>query len=93
MCPEYRANVYVDSKPEILNPENGAIIKAVRRNPEWNAVKDVKKGKRFDVIVVADTKKAAKKEVEKVVSDFLSNPVIEEFTIASFKKIKTKKIF
>tara|TARA_B100000900_G_scaffold395590_1_gene394117 strand:- start:537 stop:770 length:234 start_codon:yes stop_codon:yes gene_type:complete len=70
--------VYINFKNGILDPESEAIMKIIS-NMGFNSIKNISKGKYFDVEI--SSAKNALKDLEKISSDLLSNPVIENFKI------------
>ena len=74
------AHVYVTLKPTVLDAQGQTIANALRRlhHPQ---VESVRQGKYF-VLTLTDslTGDAARAEVERIASEVLTNPVIEEFT-------------
>jgi phosphoribosylformylglycinamidine synthase len=74
-----RVIVDVMPKPEILDPQGKAVHGALPRLG-FNAVTDVRQGKRFE-LEVADTDEATLAEVRQLAGTLLSNPVIEDFTV------------
>ena len=74
--------VYINFKPGILDPEAEAIKNTIE-NMGYKSVKEVTKGKFFDIHV--DDKKDYFKEIEKISKNLLSNPVIENFKIIEKK--------
>jgi len=74
--------VYINFKPGILDPEAEAIKNTIE-NMGYKSVKEVTKGKFFDIHV--DDKKDCFKEIEKISKNLLSNPVIENFKIVEKK--------
>lgn len=78
--PGMRAHVYVTLKTTVLDAQGQTIANALRRlhHPQ---VESVRQGKYF-VLTLADslTGDAAVAEVERIASEVLTNPVIEEFT-------------
>ena len=75
-----KAHVYVTLKRTVLDPQGQTIQNALRKM-QYQGVKDVRQGKYFvlDLDNSLDAA-AAKAEVERIASDVLTNPVIEEFT-------------
>ncbi len=72
----------VNFKPGILDPEAEAIKKTLK-NMGYKSVRQIVKGKFFD-IEVKDGKDYLK-DIEKISKDLLSNPVIENFKIIKSK--------
>jgi phosphoribosylformylglycinamidine synthase PurS subunit len=75
------ARVIVDvmPKPEILDPQGKAVHGALPRLG-FNAVTDVRQGKRFELEVDA-VDEATLAEVHALAGTLLSNPVIEDYTV------------
>lgn len=74
-----RVVVDVMPKPEILDPQGKAVHGALPRLG-FNAVTDVRQGKRFELEVeVAD--EATLAEVHQLAETLLSNPVIEDYSV------------
>ncbi len=75
-----KAHVYVTLKRTVLDAQGQTIANSLRRL-HHPAVTDVRQGKYF-VLTLEDSlaHDAAKSEVERIASEVLTNPVIEEFT-------------
>ena len=75
-----KAHVYVTLKKTVLDPQGQAIHGALRKM-QYQGIEDVRQGKYF-VLTLSDSldAAAAKAEVERIATDVLTNPVIEEFT-------------
>ena len=71
--------VDVMPKPEILDPQGKAVHSALPRLG-FNAVPDVRQGKRFELEVDA-ADEATLAEVHQLAGTLLSNPVIEDYTV------------
>ena len=74
--------IYINFKLGILDPEAEAIKNTIK-NMGYKSVKEVTKGKFFDIQV--DDKKDYFEEIEKISKNLLSNPVIENFKIVEKK--------
>ena len=70
--------VYVNYKKGILDPEAEAIKKTID-NMGYDTIKNISKGKFFDIEI--SSSKNTLKDLEKISSDLLSNPIIENFKI------------
>lgn len=70
--------VFVNYKTGILDPEAEAIKKTLK-NMGFKSVKNISKGKFFD-IETSDKKKGLE-EIKKISLELLSNPIIEDFKI------------
>ena len=75
------ARIIVDVMPkaEILDPQGKAVHGALPRMG-FNAVTDVRQGKRFELEVEAVTDEVLA-EVDKIAGTLLSNPVIEDYAV------------
>lgn len=74
-----RIIVEVMPKAEILDPQGKAVHGALPRLG-FNAVTDVRQGKRFELEVEAVTDEVLA-EIDKVAGTLLSNPVIEDYAV------------
>ena len=70
--------VYINFKKCILDPEAEAIKKTID-NMGYDTIKNISKGKFFDIEI--SSSKNTLKDLEKISSDLLSNPIIENFKI------------
>ena len=70
--------VYINFKKGILDPEAEAIKRTID-NMGYDTIKSISKGKFFDIEI--SSSKNTLKDLEKISSDLLSNPVIENFKI------------
>jgi phosphoribosylformylglycinamidine synthase len=75
-----RVVVDVMLKAEILDPQGKAIHGALPRLG-FDAVVDVRQGKRFELELEGDVTDERLAEVRRVAETLLSNPVIEDYTI------------
>lgn len=75
------ARIIVDVMPkaEILDPQGKAVHGALPRMG-FNAVTDVRQGKRFELEVGAVTDEVLA-EIDKIAGTLLSNPVIEDYSV------------
>ncbi len=75
-----KAHVYVVSKRTVLDPQGQAIGNALRKLGHAS-VEDVRQGKYF-ILTLSDAldNTAAHAEVERIASEVLTNPVMEEFS-------------
>ncbi|RRA47973.1 phosphoribosylformylglycinamidine synthase subunit PurS [Acidipila sp. EB88] len=75
-----KAHVYVVSKRTVLDPQGQAIQNALRKLGHAD-VTDVRQGKYF-ILTLDDSLDgaAAHSEVERIASEVLCNPVMEEFS-------------
>lgn len=76
-----KAKVYVTLKPGVLDPQGKAIHHSVELLG-WRGVADVRQGKYFEVALDQSLDlKEARALVERLASEVLSNPVIENYRI------------
>jgi phosphoribosylformylglycinamidine synthase len=75
-----KAHVYVTLKTSVLDPQGQTIHNALRKIG-YADVEAVRQGKYF-ALSLADSlsAEAARTQVERIASEVLTNPVIEEFT-------------
>jgi phosphoribosylformylglycinamidine synthase len=73
--------VDVMPKREILDPQGKAVLGALPRLG-FDGVVDVRQGKRFELELDGDASDEALAEVRKMAETLLSNPVIEDFSVA-----------
>ena len=75
-----KARVYVSFKTSVLDPQGQTIQNALRKIG-FSDVAGVRQGKYF-AVSLADglTTDSARSQVERIASEVLTNPVIEEFT-------------
>lgn len=64
-------------KPEILDPQGQAILRALP-GLGFAGITAVRQGKHFEIDVAEDS---APEQVESIAATLLANPVIEDFTI------------
>ena len=72
-----KATVIVTLKPTVLDPQGMTIQRSVHSLGMAN-VADIRQGKYFDVSLKDGT---SKEEVERLASEVLTNPVIEQYRI------------
>jgi phosphoribosylformylglycinamidine synthase len=75
-----KAHVYVTLKRSVLDAQGQTVSDALRRM-KYQGVTDVRQGKYF-LLTLEDGKDVAaiRSEVERIASEVLVNPVIEEYT-------------
>jgi phosphoribosylformylglycinamidine synthase len=75
-----KAHVHVTLKSTVLDPQGQAIFNALKKM-QYSGIEAVRQGKYF-VLTLEDTLDAesARKEVERIAREVLTNPVIEEFS-------------
>jgi phosphoribosylformylglycinamidine synthase len=75
-----KAHVYVTLKTSVLDPQGQTIHNALRKIG-YADVEAVRQGKYFGLSLADSlTPDAARTQVERIASEVLTNPVIEEFT-------------
>jgi phosphoribosylformylglycinamidine synthase subunit PurS len=74
-----KAYVYVSLKKSVLDPQ-GKTIHGALRKMGFTGLADVRQGKYFELTLDGGLDEAeARREVERIARDVLTNPVIEEF--------------
>lgn len=79
-----KAHVWVMLKTTVLDPQGQTIQRALASLGHSN-VKDVRQGKFFVLELDSASREAAKKEVERIAKEVLTNPIIEEFRFEIFE--------
>ena len=76
-----KAKVYVSLKPGILDPQGKAIQHSVELLG-FNGIADVRQGKYFE-IALSDSadREQARESVNRMASEVLSNPIIEDYRV------------
>ncbi len=69
--------VEVMLKPEILDPQGGAVLAALPRLG-LTGVRSVRQGKRFELEIDG---KPDPEQISRIADSLLSNPVIEDYTV------------
>ena len=75
-----RAKVYVSLKPSILDPQGQTISDALK-NFGYEAVREVRQGKYFEIDVDSESVKHVRKLVSEIADKLLANPVIESYRV------------
>ena len=75
-----RARVFVTLKPSVFDPQGTTVAEALH-TLGYNAVKDVRQGKYFELDVAASSAEEAKTLAAEVAHKLLANPVIESYRI------------
>ncbi len=74
-----KAHVYVSLKKSVLDPQ-GKTIHGALKKMGYRGVNDVRQGKYFEITLDGGLDEAeARREVERIAREVLTNPVIEEF--------------
>ncbi len=76
----YQAEVFVQSRKNILNPESKAILEGVHVLG-YGSIQSLNAGKRFVLKVEAENLLEAEQQARKLAETVLSNPVIEDFEL------------
>lgn len=77
---KYEILILVEKKEGVADPEGNLIGEALHRFGERDVL-SVRVAKMFKLVVRADSPSSARKIAEKVATDVLTNPVIEQFHI------------
>ena len=72
--------VEVMPKPEILDPQGQAVVRALHRLG-FSEVSGVRQGKRFEIELDGDVTEDALARIEQAASTLLANPVIEDHVV------------
>jgi phosphoribosylformylglycinamidine synthase PurS subunit len=76
-----KAKVYVTLKPSVLDPQGKAIHHSVELLGYKN-INDIRQGKYFELALDPSiSENEAKATAEKIASDILANPVIEDYKV------------
>lgn len=73
-----KAHVWVMPKPTVLDPQGQTIQRALS-SLGFSKVQDVRQGKFFVLDLDGLSREDATRQVERMASEVLANPVIEEF--------------
>ncbi len=79
-----KAIVHVVLKPAVLDPQGKAIQRASRALG-YDAIREVRQGKLFELTVDADDEQRARLLIEELCQKLLSNPVIEDYSIVKLE--------
>jgi phosphoribosylformylglycinamidine synthase len=75
-----RARVFVTLKPSVFDPQGTTVTEALH-SLGYDAVKDVRQGKYFELDIEAGTADDAKRLAGEAADKLLANPVIESYRI------------
>ena len=75
---QYLAKIYVTLKPAVSDPAGQTVLAALRRMGHDSA-EDARIGKYLELKVNGTPLEAVEKSVERMCSELLSNPVIEDY--------------
>lgn len=76
--------IFVSLRKGILDPEAEEIKKTIQ-NLGYNNIKNISKGKFFDIEVNNAEEENNKKKISSISNELLANPVIENFKIIKLK--------
>ena len=79
-----RVRILVSFKDSVLDPQ-GQTVKNALHTMGYDAVKDVRQGKVFEIDLAGATKKEAEGLVPEIARRVLANPIIEKFEWAFLK--------
>lgn len=74
-----RVRILVSFKESVLDPQ-GQTVKNALHTMGYNAVKDVRQGKVFEIELEKTSRKEAEKFIPEIARKVLANPIIEKFT-------------
>ena len=77
---KYRFEVLVSLKEGLLDPQGKAVQDALP-TLGWTNVTEVRVGKHIELLVDAESRGHARRQVDEMAKAFLSNPVIEDYVI------------
>ncbi|AUS07731.1 phosphoribosylformylglycinamidine synthase subunit PurS [Laceyella sacchari] len=75
----FKATIYVTLKDSVLDPQ-GVAVKGSLHTLGFEGVRDVRIGKRVEVLLECESRAEAEKQIKELSEKVLSNPVIENFT-------------
>ncbi|MRG28456.1 phosphoribosylformylglycinamidine synthase subunit PurS [Laceyella tengchongensis] len=75
----FKATIYVTLKDSVLDPQ-GVAVKGSLHTLGFEGVRDVRIGKRVEVLLESESRAEAEKQIKELSEKVLSNPVIENFT-------------
>jgi phosphoribosylformylglycinamidine synthase PurS subunit len=75
-----RARVFVTLKPSVFDPQGTTVTEALH-TLGYHAVKDVRQGKYFELLIDARNADEAHRLASEVADKLLANPVIESYRI------------
>jgi len=84
-----RVRIHVSFKDSVLDPQ-GQAVKNALHTLGYDAVKDVRQGKTFELELDRLTKKDAEALVAEVAHKVLANPIIEKYTWEFLKSPRGK---
>ena len=79
-----KALVHVTLKPDVLDPQ-GKAIKRASASLGYDAVRSVRQGKLFEVVLDAADEEQARTQLDELCEKLLANPVIEDYEIVQLE--------
>lgn len=76
-----KARVFVSLKTTVLDPQ-GQTVKSALTGLGYTSIAEVRQGKFFDIALQgATTPEQARRDIDKIAREVLTNPVIEEYQV------------
>jgi phosphoribosylformylglycinamidine synthase len=76
-----KARVFVSFKTTVLDPQGQTVCSALH-GLGYPGIADVRQGKFFEISIAPEVARdQARKDIEAIAHDVLSNPVIEEYSV------------
>jgi phosphoribosylformylglycinamidine synthase len=75
----FLARVYVTPRPSVRDPEGDTILAGLHQLG-FSAVEIVRAGKYFEIVLEAESPKAAEQTIDQMCRKLLANPVVEQFS-------------
>ncbi|MBA4495489.1 phosphoribosylformylglycinamidine synthase subunit PurS [Paenactinomyces guangxiensis] len=75
----FKATIFVTLRESVLDPQ-GVAVKGSLHSLGYNGVKDVRIGKKMEVLLDCSEKAEAEAQIREICEKVLANPVIENFT-------------
>lgn len=78
MRTKYRAKIFVTLRPSVLDPA-GTAVQSGLKQMGYNNVEQVRIGKYIELSIVSSDESTARKNLDTICEQILSNPVIENY--------------
>lgn len=75
----FKAEIFVTLKESVLDPQ-GVAVKNSLHFLGFDAVKDVRIGKRMEMVLECNSWEEAEKQIQEMCDKMLANPTIENYT-------------
>jgi phosphoribosylformylglycinamidine synthase subunit PurS len=75
---KYRAKIFVTLRPSVLDPA-GTAVQSGLKQLGYNNVEQVRIGKYIELSIVSSDESTARKNLDTICEQILSNPVIENY--------------